>query len=71
MAATCYLCGRPVYSDGNGDCAPQEDHINPGQPQTRWTHAWCNQVKGDRSVGEAKTAIAEHFRRGTAPRCLG
>ncbi len=71
MAATCYLCGRPVYSDGKGDCAPQEDHVTPGQPQTVWTHAWCNQVKGAGSVGDAKRAIGEHFRRGTAPRCLG
>jgi hypothetical protein len=79
MAAYCYLCDRQVYSDGKGDCAPQKDHIAPvsrvpgredDQSNIRWVHAWCNQVKGDRTVSQAKADIAEHFRRGTAPYCL-
>jgi 5-methylcytosine-specific restriction endonuclease McrA len=79
MAAFCYLCEREVYSDGRGDYAPEKDHIVPASrvprleddpPNIRWVHAWCNRVKGDRTVSEAKADIQQHFRKGTAPSCL-
>lgn len=79
MAVNCYLCDRPVYSDGKGDCAPQQDHVEPvsrvprredDPTNLRWVHAWCNQVKGDNSALEARMQIAIHIQQGTAPRCL-
>jgi len=79
VSAFCYLCDKEVYSDGTGDYAPEIDHIIPvsvasyledNPNNKRWVHAWCNRVKGDRSMSDARAMIALHRVLKTAPATL-